>query len=155
MNIPKPLLFLLIFIPQLAHAQINPENVTIARDSWGVPHIFAKTDPEVAYGLAYAHGYSHVAHHAQFQVRTDRLACCGHDYSKREVHWCARWSRWQECALTTRSSGPVTHQFLRAPGALCILRRARAAGLYCRPLNAIYKDFPVRQLFRDRCFSIS
>ncbi len=55
MNIPKPLLFLLIFLPQLAHTQINPENVTIARDSWGVPHIFAKTDPEVAYGLAYAH----------------------------------------------------------------------------------------------------
>ncbi len=36
-------------------AQINPNNIQIARDSWGVPHIFAKTDPEVAYGLAYAH----------------------------------------------------------------------------------------------------
>jgi acyl-homoserine-lactone acylase len=54
-NEPKILIFLLIFIPQLAHAQINPENVTIARDAWGVTHIFAKTDPEVAYGLAYAH----------------------------------------------------------------------------------------------------
>lgn len=29
--------------------------VTIARDGYGVPHIFAKTDPEVAYGLAWAH----------------------------------------------------------------------------------------------------
>lgn len=36
-------------------AQINPANVTIARDSFGVPHIFAKTDAEVAYGLAWAH----------------------------------------------------------------------------------------------------
>lgn len=38
-----------------AHAQINPNNITIARDAWGVPHIFAPTDPEVAYGLAWAH----------------------------------------------------------------------------------------------------
>jgi len=36
-------------------AQINPSNITIARDSFGVPHIFAPTDPEVAYGLAWAH----------------------------------------------------------------------------------------------------
>ena len=35
--------------------QIRPANVTIARDGYGVPHIFAKTDPEVAYGLAWAH----------------------------------------------------------------------------------------------------
>jgi acyl-homoserine-lactone acylase len=34
-------------------AQINPANITIARDSFGVPHIFAPTDPEVAYGLAW------------------------------------------------------------------------------------------------------
>lgn len=36
-------------------AQINPKNITIARDSFGVPHIFAPTDPGVAYGLAWAH----------------------------------------------------------------------------------------------------
>jgi len=36
-------------------AQINPERIQIARDSFGVPHIFAPTDPEVAYGLAWAH----------------------------------------------------------------------------------------------------
>ncbi len=34
---------------------IDPERIQIARDSFGVPHIFAKTDPEVAYGLAWAH----------------------------------------------------------------------------------------------------
>ncbi len=38
-----------------ASAQINPSNITIARDSFGVPHIFAHTDPEVAYGIAWAH----------------------------------------------------------------------------------------------------
>jgi acyl-homoserine-lactone acylase len=37
------------------HAQVDPRNVTIVRDAYGVPHIFAKTDPEVSYGLAWAH----------------------------------------------------------------------------------------------------
>ena len=27
----------------------------IARDRWGVPHIFGRTDPDVAYGIGYAH----------------------------------------------------------------------------------------------------
>ena len=27
----------------------------IARDKWGVPHIFGRTDPDVAYGIGYAH----------------------------------------------------------------------------------------------------
>ena len=35
--------------------QINPEGIDIARDAYGVPHIFSKTDAEVAYGLAWAH----------------------------------------------------------------------------------------------------
>lgn len=30
-------------------------NAACCRDSWGIPHIFAKTDAEVAFGLAYAH----------------------------------------------------------------------------------------------------
>jgi len=33
---------------------VNPENVTIVRDKWGVPHIFGKTDADAAYGLAWA-----------------------------------------------------------------------------------------------------
>ena len=33
---------------------INPAAIDIVRDSFGVPHIFGKTDPEVAYGLAWA-----------------------------------------------------------------------------------------------------
>ena len=35
--------------------QIDPSKIDIVRDLYGVPHIFAPTDPEVAYGLAYAH----------------------------------------------------------------------------------------------------
>ena len=51
----KNLLFLILLAGFQALAQINPANITIARDSFGVPHIFAPTDPEVAYGLAWAH----------------------------------------------------------------------------------------------------
>lgn len=35
-------------------AQINPQSIDIVRDKWGVPHIFAKTDAEVAYGFGWA-----------------------------------------------------------------------------------------------------
>ena len=41
-------------IAQEAFPKINPADVTIVRDSFGIPHIFAKTDAEVAYGLAWA-----------------------------------------------------------------------------------------------------
>ncbi|HEX3935109.1 MAG TPA: penicillin acylase family protein, partial [Puia sp.] len=41
-------------LPQAMPARFDPGNITIARDSFGVPHIFAPTDPEVAYGLAWA-----------------------------------------------------------------------------------------------------
>ena len=37
---------------------IPPEgryNVTILRDTWGVPHVFGTTDADAAYGLAWAH----------------------------------------------------------------------------------------------------
>ncbi|WP_174292300.1 penicillin acylase family protein, partial [Sphingomonas bacterium] len=30
-------------------------DTVIARDRWGVPHIFGRTDPDVAYGIGYAH----------------------------------------------------------------------------------------------------
>ncbi len=33
----------------------RPADVRIARDKFGVPHIFGKTDADVAYGVAYAH----------------------------------------------------------------------------------------------------
>ncbi len=51
-------LLLLVFSTAIfihANAQFQPEKIDIVRDKWGVPHIFGKTDPEVAYGLAWAH----------------------------------------------------------------------------------------------------
>ena len=55
------LLSFCILLQQFATAQssaeplIRTDKITIARDTYGVPHIFAPTDPEVAYGLAWAH----------------------------------------------------------------------------------------------------
>lgn len=37
-----------------SYAQFEPARIDIVRDNWGVPHIFGKTDPDVAYGLAWA-----------------------------------------------------------------------------------------------------
>ncbi|MCH2655766.1 MAG: penicillin acylase family protein [Flavobacteriales bacterium] len=39
----------------IVHGQVNPEDVEIIRDSYGVPHIYGKTDADTAYGLAWAH----------------------------------------------------------------------------------------------------
>lgn len=52
---PMRLFFLSLLISASVSAQVDPLKVTIARDGYGVPHIFAKTDPEVSYGLAWAH----------------------------------------------------------------------------------------------------
>lgn len=50
------MLFLLLFSQLPAVAQIDVSRIDIVRDAWGVPHIFAPTDEEVAYGLAWATG---------------------------------------------------------------------------------------------------
>ncbi len=44
-----------LLISMTAIAQWDSSKTTIARDSLGVPHIFGKTDADVAYGLAWAH----------------------------------------------------------------------------------------------------
>jgi acyl-homoserine-lactone acylase len=51
----KKILLFIFLTPLVAVAQIDPQHITIARDSFGVPHIFAPTDAEAAYGLAWAH----------------------------------------------------------------------------------------------------
>ncbi len=49
------LLSVILFASQMSVGQvIQPENITIIRDAWGVPHIYTKTDAEAAYGLAWA-----------------------------------------------------------------------------------------------------
>ncbi len=48
--------FLFVFAENIkAQKIIDPTKIDIVRDSFGIPHIFAKTDAEVAYGLAWAH----------------------------------------------------------------------------------------------------
>jgi acyl-homoserine-lactone acylase len=47
-------LFLLLFSEIHAQTRNYSEHVEIVRDQWGVPHIYGKTDPDVAYGLAWA-----------------------------------------------------------------------------------------------------
>ena len=50
---PFILFFLFAFLN--FNAQLNPDSIDIVRGEFGTPHIFAKTDKEVAYGLAWAH----------------------------------------------------------------------------------------------------
>ena len=46
---------LLGLVIKIGFAQVNPKDVEIIRDSYGVPHIYGKTDADTAYGLAWAH----------------------------------------------------------------------------------------------------
>ncbi|WP_420315965.1 penicillin acylase family protein [Ekhidna sp.] len=39
----------------ICKGQFNPSEIEIIRDEWGVPHIYAPTDAQVSYGLAWAH----------------------------------------------------------------------------------------------------
>ena len=41
------------------YSQINPDHIEIVRDNYGVPHIYAPTDAEVAYGFAWAQAEDH------------------------------------------------------------------------------------------------
>ena len=56
MNFKSYILIFISFYSFILNAQkININNIEIVRDSFGVPHIFTKTDTELAYGLAWAH----------------------------------------------------------------------------------------------------
>ena len=57
----KKIIFLLfaISICFKGYSQINPDRIEIIRDNYGVPHIYAATDPEVAYGFAWAQAEDH------------------------------------------------------------------------------------------------
>ena len=50
----KCILLLILTSVSFSYSQINPLDVEIVRDKFGVPHIFGKTDADVAYGLAWA-----------------------------------------------------------------------------------------------------
>ena len=40
--------------PEVAAWQARAQGVTIIRDDWGIPHVYAKTDADVVFGLMYA-----------------------------------------------------------------------------------------------------
>ena len=48
------ILLSLLLVSTVSYSQINPKNIDIVRDEYGIPHIYAQTDAEVAYGLAWA-----------------------------------------------------------------------------------------------------
>ena len=61
-----------------AEIEANPRSydMIIVRDAWGVPTIFGATDPDTAYGLAYAHAED------DFPVMQERLAIVRRDLGR-------------------------------------------------------------------------
>src|SRR6056300_941554 len=53
----KKFITILIFLltSNFSNSQVNPLDVELVRDNYGVPHIYGKTDADVAYGLAWSH----------------------------------------------------------------------------------------------------
>ena len=85
---PKKIAYLLLF-PYLwiglcslsaQPTSINPDRITIVRDSFGVPHIFAPTDKEVGYGVAWAQAEDHFEMMQQTLLFTK--AMLGKNYGK-------------------------------------------------------------------------
>lgn len=62
---------------QSAFPKIDPAGISIVRDSFGIPHIFAQTDAEVAYGLAWANAED------AFHITQD-LICTGKGFMGRK-----------------------------------------------------------------------
>ena len=40
--------------PEVARWEQRADNVTIIRDTWGIPHIYGETDADVVFGMIYA-----------------------------------------------------------------------------------------------------
>ena len=60
----------ILFVSKNCSAQINPQDVTIIRDTFGVPHIYGITDADAAYGLAWAHSEDDFEHIQRSVVRS-------------------------------------------------------------------------------------
>lgn len=95
-------------------------DVTIARDDFGVPHIFGRTDPDVAYGIAYAHAEDDFATLQEVLAMTrGRLgAMTGADGARTDyvVHW-----------LAARET--VARDYMQQPADVRALLDGYAAGL--------------------------
>lgn len=66
-NISVLIIFLGTFLSAWSQTTIDPSKIDIVRDEFSVPHIFAKTDAEVAYGLEWATAEDDVEN-AQFML---------------------------------------------------------------------------------------
>jgi acyl-homoserine-lactone acylase len=55
LHVPLIIILLIFSSIKQAVAQVDPDSVTIARDRFGVPHIYGRTDADAAFGLAWAH----------------------------------------------------------------------------------------------------
>ena len=57
----KKIVYILLFLSTsfTSFSQINPDRIEIIRDNYGVPHIYAPTDDEVAYGFSWAQAEDH------------------------------------------------------------------------------------------------
>ncbi len=40
--------------PEVARWEQQAENVTIIRDTWGIPHIYGRTDADAVFGMIYS-----------------------------------------------------------------------------------------------------
>ena len=70
----KNLLLIITFLGSFQlSAQFKPSEIQIMRDKWGVPHIYAPTDPQVSYGLAWAHAEDDFKTIQQVMIATKQL----------------------------------------------------------------------------------
>lgn len=98
----------------------SPRDVRIARDSYGVPHIFGATDADVAYGVAYAHAEDDFSTLQEVLAMTrGRLgAMTGADGAKVDF-----------AAYVIDGRGTVDRKYASLPADVRLLYTAYAAGL--------------------------
>jgi acyl-homoserine-lactone acylase len=98
----------------------TPTDIRIARDSYGVPHIFGETDADVAYGVAYAHAEDDFATLQEVLAMTrGRLgAMIGEDGAKVDF-----------AAHVIDGRGTTDRQYDSLPADVKLLFTAYAAGL--------------------------
>ncbi len=98
----------------------TPTDVRIARDSYGVPHIFGETDADVAYGVAYAHAED------DFSTLQDVLAMTRGRFGAING---ADGAQTDFAAYVIDGRGTVDRQYASLPADVRLLFTAYAAGL--------------------------
>jgi acyl-homoserine-lactone acylase len=103
----------LVFSTFFSFAQItiNPMGIDIVRDSFGVPHIFAKTDAEVAYGLAWAEAEDDFVSMQQLLLPTKNLM--GKVLGKKAVAGDYAFALFRCAEITEEKWGTLSPSFLK------------------------------------------